>query len=294
MLNAWEAGTVIPAFNIPYLPMMEPVIKGVRDTGAFALISVARLEWVKFEAGGAREVFEEYQRLKDERHSRLHLDHIPVVDEDGLEVDFRSTLADAIDMGYDSVMVDGSRVDLERNIAATREIVKMAGEKDIPVEAELGAVMGHEAGPLPPYEELFQSGRGFTDPEEARRFVAETGVDWLSVAIGNVHGAINRAARDREKIAAKLSIERLDSIRRAVNIPLVLHGGTNIRINYLHEAFKHGISKINVGTAIRRQYESAAAESVAKAQNAVYDTVVQLIRDGFALEGLAQALNSSE
>ena len=62
--RACRAGIVVPAFNIPYLPMMEPVIRGVRDTGAFALISVARLEWVKFEAGGARAVFEEYQRLK--------------------------------------------------------------------------------------------------------------------------------------------------------------------------------------------------------------------------------------
>lgn len=291
MLNAWKARTVVPAFNIPYLPMMEPVITGVRDTGAFALISVARLEWVKFEARGPRAVYEEYQRLKDERHSRLHLDHVPVIDEDGLEVDFRSTLAEAIDLGYDSVMVDGSRVDLERNIAATREIVEMAGHKGIPVEAELGAVMGHEDGPLPPYEELFQSGRGFTDPEEARRFVGETGVDWLSVAIGNIHGAISAAAKDHEKIAARLSIEHLDSIRKGVNIPLVLHGGTNIRSDYLQEAFKHGISKINIGTAIRRQYENLAATSVAKAQDAVYDTVVQLIRDGFALEGLAETLN---
>jgi ketose-bisphosphate aldolase len=293
MLNAWEAGTVIPAFNIPYLPMMEPVINGVRDTGAFALIAVARLEWVKFEAKGARAVYEEYQRLKDERHTRLHLDHIPVVDEDGLEVDFRSTLAEAIDMGYDSVMVDGSRVDLERNIAATREIVEMAGQKNVPVEAELGAVMGHEDGPLPPYEELFQSGKGFTDPEEARRFVGETGVNWLSVAIGNIHGAISKAARNREKIAAKLSIERLDSIRKAVNIPLVLHGGTNIRREYLKEAFQHGISKINIGTAIRKQYENSAAESVAKAQDAVYGTVVKLIKEEFALEGLAETLSAA-
>ena len=66
----------------------------------------------------------------------------------------------------------------------------MAHAADVPVEAELGAVLGHEAGPLPPYEELFASGLGFTDPAEAKRFVEETGCDWLSVAIGNIHGAI--------------------------------------------------------------------------------------------------------
>ena len=59
----------------------------------------------------------------------------------------------------------------------------MAHAAGVPVEAELGAVMGHEAGPLPPYEELFASGKGFTAPEEAKRFVEETGADWLSVAI---------------------------------------------------------------------------------------------------------------
>jgi ketose-bisphosphate aldolase len=272
---------------------MEPVIKGIRDTDSFAFIAVARLEWMKFEAVGAKAIFEEYQRLKDERHTRLHLDHIPVVDEDGLEVDFQSVLAEAIDMGYDSVMVDGSRVDLEKNIHATRKIIEMAGRKDMPVEAELGAVLGHEEGPLPPYEELFQSGKGFTDPEEASRFVTETGVDWLSVAIGNIHGAISGAARDKEKVAARLSIDRLDDICKAVNIPLVLHGGTNIRNEYLHEAFKHGISKINIGTAIRKAYENIAAESVAKAQDAVYNTVVQLIRGELALEGLAKMLNSA-
>ncbi|MCD6415298.1 MAG: class II fructose-bisphosphate aldolase [Planctomycetes bacterium] len=73
------------------------------------------------------------------------------------------------------------------------------------MEAELGAVLGHEAGPLPPYDQLFGSGAGFTAPDEARCFVDETGLDWLSVAIGNVHGAISGAARRHKKVAARLS-----------------------------------------------------------------------------------------
>jgi len=84
IINAWKAKTVIPAFNIPYLPMMEPVIKALRDTECFGFIAVARLEWEKFEAGGLKEIFKEYQRIKDERYTRLHLDHVPVIDEDGL------------------------------------------------------------------------------------------------------------------------------------------------------------------------------------------------------------------
>ena len=72
----------------------------------------------------------------------------------------------------------------------------------LPCEAELGAVMGHEAGPMPPYEELFASGKGFTDVAEAKRFVQETGCDWLSVAVGSVHGAIAAGRRIRAKPAA--------------------------------------------------------------------------------------------
>ena len=82
----------------------------------------------------------------------------------------------------------------------------MAHKSGIPVEAELGAVMGHESGPLPPYEELFASGKGFTSPEEAKRFVMETETDWLSVAIGNIHGAISAATRAEKKIEARLAI----------------------------------------------------------------------------------------
>jgi len=88
----------------------------------------------------------------------------------------------AVRAGYGSVMVDGSRLPLEDNIECTRAVVEIAYAAGIPVEAELGAIMGHEAGPLPPYDELFESGRGFTDPAQAKRFVEETNVDWLSIA----------------------------------------------------------------------------------------------------------------
>ncbi len=80
-------------------------------------------------------------------------------------------------------MIDSSRLSLVENIAATQKIVTMAHKKNVPVEAELGAVMGHEDGPMPSYEELFTSGLGFTDPDEAKRFVDETDVDWLSSAL---------------------------------------------------------------------------------------------------------------
>ena len=285
MSRACEAKTAIPGFNIPYLPMMAPVVRALRDTNCFGLIMVARLEWTKFQAGGPAAIHEEYQRMKDERFTRLHLDHVPVIDEDHLEVDYEADIGEAVALGYDSVMVDASRLSFEGNIEATRRIVELAHPSGIAVEAELGAVMGHESGPLPPYEELFASGKGFTDPAEAKQFVEETGVDWLSAAIGSVHGAISAGERTKKKVEARLSIERLDAIRAAIDVPIVLHGGTGIRKEYILESVRHGVAKINVATAIRQPYEALMADSVTRAQEAVYDATVDAICNELELEG---------
>ncbi len=268
--------TVIPAFNIPYLPMMEPVIAALRETDSFGLIAVARLEWIKFEARSMRAVFEEYQRVKDERFTRLHLDHIPVIDEDNLRVNFEAEIRDAIELGYESVMVDGSRLSLKENIRATRKITDMAHAAGVPVEGELGAVFGHETGLLPPYEELFATGKGFTSPEEAKRFVAETEVDWLSVAIGNVHGPLMDHC---QKVEARLDLAHLQRIYEATRIPLVLHGGSGIKREYILGATRHGIAKINIGTMIRRAYQEALLFSQAAAQQAVHDATVRILRE---------------
>ena len=247
----------IPAFNIPYLPMLEPVVQAVVDLDAFGLIATARLEWIKFEAGGLAQVAREFARWSKPDYVRLHLDHVPVIDEDNLRVDTTPIFQEAIRLGYESLMVDGSRLRLEENIQAVRPVVDLAHAAGIPVEAELGAVLGHESGPMPSYEELYASGRGFTDPEEARRFVAETGCDWLSVAIGNIHGAIAAGRKDLKKIEARLNLERLDQIHQAAGIPLVLHGGSGIQAEDVREAMKLGIAKINVATEIRQAYEVA-------------------------------------
>jgi len=286
MDRALEKGIVIPGFNIPYLPMMEPVVRALVDTGTFGLVMVARLEWRKFESGSKRAIYREYLKLKHPGYTRLHLDHVPVIDEDHREVDYVGEISDAIEMGYDSVMVDGSRLSLKENIACTGEIVQLAHEAAIPVEAELGAVLGHEAGPLPPYEELFKSAKGFTSPEEARVFVEETGVDWLSVAIGNIHGAISEA-RKEQKQEARLSIPHLELIRKTTRVPLVLHGGTGIRKSYLMESFRHGIAKINIATAIRQPYERMIGRSVREAQEAVYAEMLDIIENQLEIAGSA-------
>ena len=288
--RAREARTVVPGFNIPYLPMMAPVVRALRDTGCFGLIMVARLEWIKFASGSLTAIRDEYARVQDPRHTRLHLDHVPVLDEDGETVDAATVIREALALGYDSVMIDGSRLPFAANVAATREIVALAHAQGVPVEAELGAVLGHEAGPLPSYEELFASGQGFTDPEEARRFVADTGVDWLSVAIGNVHGAIAASTRGQQKVEARLHLARLEAIAHAADVSLVLHGGTGIRGADIRAAVGLGIAKINVATAIRQPYERAVATSVSAAQQAVYEATRAVLEEELAIAGNAALL----
>jgi len=285
--NASKAGVAIPAFNVPYLPMVEPVIRAVVDQDSFALIETARLEWSKFESQGPSAVLEEFMKWNEPDYVRLHLDHVPVIDEDNLQVDYLSIIREAIELGYPSVMVDGSRLNLERNIEATRQAVETAHKAGIPCEAELGAVLGHEAGPLLPYEELFESGRGFTDVGEAERFVRETACDWLSVAIGNIHGAVSGALKDKKKVEARLNLDHLERLRQATGIPLVLHGGSGVKREHLLAAIQKGIAKVNIGTEIRQAYESAlrVSESVAAAQDAVYERTCWLIRDYFGLAG---------
>lgn len=290
MLKAWKAGIVIPAYNVPHVPMMEPIVKAIRDTGSFGLVQVARLETVKFKAESFKRIREEYEKWKDPAHTRLHLDHVPVIDEDGNRIDYVKEITACMELGYESVMVDGSRLPFAENAAATKAVVDAAKRFNVPVEGELGAVIGHEAGPMPPYEELFASGKGFTDSAEAAEFAKKAGMDWLSVAIGNFHGAVAPGRKDDKKIAARLDIEHLKKINAAAGVPLVLHGGSGIQKEFLRQAFKNGIAKINVGTNIRQPYEKGAAESIEKGRENAYDAMVDVIRNELGVEGTAQTL----
>jgi ketose-bisphosphate aldolase len=270
--KAYNLGLAIPAFNIPYLPMIEPVVQAVVDLDSFALIAVARLEWTKFEAKGLAAVAEAFTEIQKSDHVRLHLDHVPVIDEDNLRVDYLPIFQEAIRVGFESLMIDGSRLSLEENIRAVRPVIELAHASGRLVETELGAIFGHESGPAPSYEELYASGKGFTDVNEAHRFVQETGCDWLSVAIGNIHGAVAAGRKDLKKVEARLNLERLDQIHQATRIPLVLHGGSGIKVDNLRQSMKYGIAKINIATEIRQAYEVAwkGTNSILKAQQAVY------------------------
>jgi fructose-bisphosphate aldolase class II len=294
MLEAFKAHILVPAFNIAYVPMVKPAVAILRELECFGLLEVSLPDIRAFGAQSLDAVQQEYRKYKDKAYTRLHLDHVPVIDEDGEPFDWKRMIQEALDLGYDSVMIDGSRLSLEENIKVTRKVVETAHVKRVPVEAELGAVYGHEKGPLPSYEELFRSGKGFTDPVEATRFIGETGVDWLSVAIGNIHGAISGAARDRKKVSARLNIEHLRKIVSATNVPIVLHGGSGIKQESVLAGIKSGVTKINIGSVTRQRYESGLRETgkVEAAQKKVKEEMRHLIEDYYGIRGSARKLAS--
>ncbi len=154
----------------------------------------------------------------------IHLDH----------GDSYELVAQCLDEGFDSVMIDASEKPFFENISVTQKVVALARKYDACVEAELGYVA-----------KLGQSTEkeGFTMPEEASRFVDETGVDALAVAIGTSHGFYKKEPR--------LDLERLSNIREVTNAALVLHGGSGVPHATLREAIGRGICKINLATEIK-------------------------------------------
>lgn len=292
MKAALREGLIIPSFNIPHLPMIEPIARAIVDEQIVAFIAVARVEWEKFESRSADAVREEYEKFRHPEHTRLHLDHIPVIDEDGLRVDVMPIIGHALDIGFDSVMIDGSRLPFDDNLDATRDAAGLAHAAGKPIEAELGAIFGHE-GDLPPsYEEIFASKRGFTDPRAAQTFVQQTQCDWLSVAIGSIHGGVSDALRDVKKVTARLDLDHLRKVSEATKIPLVLHGGSGIDSSFVRRSAALGISKMNIGTETRQVYEQTLRESgdPGRAREAVYARARWFISDMLGISGSRRKL----
>lgn len=143
----------------------------------------------------------------------------------------------AIQAGYSSVMIDGSALPFEENIALTKKVADYAHMLNITVEGELGRLVGEEGDLIVKGPEAAQ-----TDPSQAREFVERTGVDCLAVSIGTQHG--------QYAAAPHLNIARLKEINSAVNVPLVLHGGSGTPLDQVQDAIRNGIRKINVATDV--------------------------------------------
>lgn len=173
----------------------------------------------------------------------------------------------ALALGFTDLMYDGSAKPLEENIATTRLIVRAAHAVGASVEAEIGHV-----GRGAEYSEFGAQRKGFTDPAVVERFVAETGVDFLAVAIGTAHGLYNAEPR--------LDLELLAEIRRRVEIPLVLHGGTGLSEGQFRAAIAGGISKINIFTDLSIAARQRMIEA-AQAEKASYFAITSAVRDAF-------------
>ncbi|MFX1521669.1 MAG: class II fructose-1,6-bisphosphate aldolase [Promethearchaeota archaeon] len=192
----------------------------------------------------------------------LHLDHGPDVE----------TVSKCIDIGFTSVMIDGSHLNFEENISLTKRVVELAHPKGISVEAELGRLAGIEETTVEEKDAIL------TDPNTAKVFVERTDVDVLAVAIGTSHGAY------KFKATPRLDFERLKAIRKMVEIPLVLHGASGVPSQLVEKAMKYGaeiseakgipdehikkaislgIQKINIDTDLRLAFTSTVREFLA-------------------------------
>lgn len=155
----------------------------------------------------------------------LHLDHC---------TDF-AVIVQAIQCGFTSVMIDASKLPFAENLALTKEVVKVAHAVGVSVEAELGRVGGKED-----QIRTAKAEETMTDPEEAVRFVAETGIDCLAVAIGTAHGLY--------KGKPELNLELLKKLNAVLDVPLVLHGGSDLPDETVRETIRLGIRKLNIWT----------------------------------------------
>lgn len=162
----------------------------------------------------------------------LHLDHTNTFEE----------CAKAVDAGFSSVMIDGSRLPFAENIALTKKVADYAHAKGVAVEAELGAVGRVDEST----HEGADAGSGLTDPAQAATFVAETKVDALAVAIGNAHGMYTKLP--------SLEFELLGRLHKAVPVPLVLHGGSGTPADQLSRSIDLGIRKVNVASELAKAF----------------------------------------
>ncbi len=170
----------------------------------------------------------------------LHLDH---------GTDFKQNVL-CLREGFTSLMFDGSKLPFEENVAITSRVCEIAHIAGIPVEAELGKVLQATDGVSAEEVEA-----AMTDPDQALEFIQRTGADSLAVAVGSVHGMTGREAM--------LDVDRIERIRRKVDVPLVLHGSSGVQHDSVVAAIEHGICKVNVATYLNQAFVEALKESLA-------------------------------
>jgi len=234
-------------FNISDLAGLKAIFETARRLGLPVLIGTSEGER---EFVGPRQAVALVESLREEYNWPVFLnaDHTHSLQK----------IKEAVEAGYDAVLFDGGKLPFEENLRQTKEVVSYvrATRPEVTVEGELGYIGTSSAV----FEKLPEGAAAneaqFTSVEEAKRFVEETGVDFLAPAVGNVHGMFKNAPNPR------LDIDRIRAIKEAVGIPLVLHGGSGIVDEDFTAAVKAGISVVHINTEIRVAWRKGLEEAL--------------------------------
>lgn len=232
--RAVSGGYAVGAFNMHNEETTQALVQAAEKAAAPVFLQVGRAIVPHM---GLRRSYEMTKRIAEQSEADyvIHLDHGPW-----------DEVIEAIRLGFTSVMYDGAHLPFEENIRTTRKIVEIAHAFGIPVEAELGKI--------PDADEKVDWASYYTDVAEAERFVAETGVDFLAISVGIVHGVSLAEPQP-------LDIERIKQIKAVTGIPLVLHGASGVPEDEVRAAMAAGVHKFNADTDLRHAFR-AGIESV--------------------------------
>ncbi|HEY0188129.1 MAG TPA: class II fructose-bisphosphate aldolase [Cellulomonas sp.] len=226
--EAVRAGTAVLAFNVITLEHAEGIVAGLERAGTAGLLQISE-NAVRYHHGRMVPLLAACREVAAAAAVPVgvHLDHLRD------EALVHQGIAVAAACGVTSVMVDAAELDDAANAALTATLSRLAHRRGLWVEAELGAIGGKGGAHTPGVR---------TDPDEARGFVARTGVDGLAVAVGSEHAMTSATAR--------IDLPLVERLAAAVPVPLVLHGSSGVPAAALRDAVSAGIRKINVGTAL--------------------------------------------
>ncbi|WP_314411562.1 class II fructose-bisphosphate aldolase [Streptomyces kroppenstedtii] len=241
--KAAAAGRAVAAFNVITLEHAEAITAGAAAAGAPGVILQISENAVRFHGGRVEPIARAAAEVGKacDVDVALHMDHV---------TDMR-LLRTAADAGFSSAMFDAGAQPYAENLAATRAAVQWAHGEGLWLEAELGYVGGKPDAPASAHAAGVR-----TDPQEAARYVADTGVDALAVAVGSSHAMTERSAT--------LDHALIERLREAVPVPLVLHGSSGVGDDDLRQAVRAGIVKINIGTALNVAFTGAVRETLAE------------------------------
>ncbi len=236
--NAQKGNYAVAAFNIENMEMVQAVLETATELQAPVMIQTTP-GTIKYAGVKMLAAMVHAAAKSCPVPVALHLDH-------GESFDLA---VQALHSGYTSIMIDGSKLPFEENIAISKRVVEMSHAVGIPVEAELGKVGGKEDGLV-----VSDKSATYTDPAEAKEFVKQTELDSLAVAIGTAHGFY--------KGEPKLDFERLGEIRKVVEVLLVLHGASGVPDDMVRKAIALGISKVNFATELRAALTRGVREAL--------------------------------